>query len=321
MKIVDIKDFCEKVAEDIIAALGDEYKDCTATVAVVQKTNGVCLHGVNIRCSGSNVSPTIYLDEFFKNYKDSEEDLYPRILERIKEIYVENQIVKEIDVSYLSCFENVKDQVCFKTVNASLNKELLSGVPHRLFEDLAVMYYINVSDSTMGEGRIQIKNCMLSDWGIDEETLYTSALTNAKNSGYEITRIGQVLNSLVGYDIEESHAFAPMWVISTKDKTWGAAAILDKETLKKVRGKIGSAFYLLPCSIHELIALSVDEVDDICNLRQIVMEINRTQLAPDIVLSDNVYLYKGGKVVALFDQDGNLKQNDILAKGDESVAV
>jgi len=55
---------------------------------------------------------------------------------------------------------------------------------------------------------------------------------------------------------------------------------------------LGSDFYLLPSSIHELILVPVGEDRDREHLEEMVKEINQTQVAMEEILSDTVYNYE-----------------------------
>ena len=58
-------------------------------------------------------------------------------------------------------FENVKDRVCFKLINKDRNAELLSDMPYIEFLDLAVIFYVLVSEDEMGTGPITIHNSLM----------------------------------------------------------------------------------------------------------------------------------------------------------------
>lgn len=65
-------------------------------------------------------------------------------------------------------FENVKDRVCFKFINKDRNAELLSDMPYRV-PDLAVIFYVLVSEDEMGTGSITIHNSLMEAWGTDKK--------------------------------------------------------------------------------------------------------------------------------------------------------
>ena len=66
-------------------------------------------------------------------------------------------------------FENVKDRVCFKLINKDRNAELLSDMPYIEFLDLAVIFYVLVSEDEMGTGSITIHNSLMGAWGTDKK--------------------------------------------------------------------------------------------------------------------------------------------------------
>ena len=61
--------------------------------------------------------------------------------------------------------------------------------------------------------------------------------------------------------------------------------------LEKIEEQYGRDFYVLPSSVHELILIPDTDDRTAEELKEIVMETNRTQVAPEEVLSDSVYYY------------------------------
>ena len=61
--------------------------------------------------------------------------------------------------------------------------------------------------------------------------------------------------------------------------------------LEKMAGECGQSFYILPSSVHEVIFLRDIGAGSESALRKMIMEINRTQVAPEEVLSDQLYYY------------------------------
>ena len=83
-----------------------------------------------------------------------------------------------------------------------------------------------------------------------------------------------------------------MYVCSNSQKVNGAGVILYKDLLKQFAEKTGSDFYILPSSIHETLLVPVSDQMEVEALRSMVREVNATQVAPEEVLSDNVYIYR-----------------------------
>lgn len=77
------------------------------------------------------------------------------------------------------------------------------------------------------------------------------------------------------------------YVVTNQEEEYGAAAILIKEAMEKLRDRIGE-FYIIPSSIHEILvvpnAIAVE-------LKKMVREINDTVVEVKEVLSYNIYKY------------------------------
>ena len=83
----------------------------------------------------------------------------------------------------------------------------------------------------------------------------------------------------------------PMFVATNIKKVNGAGVILYDGLLRTFAEKIGGDFYILPSSVHEVIFVPANGDMDARYLIQMVKEVNATEVAPDEVLSDNVYMY------------------------------
>ena len=82
-----------------------------------------------------------------------------------------------------------------------------------------------------------------------------------------------------------------MYVLSNKARVQGAACILYPGILKDFAAAIRSDFYILPSSIHEVILLPAQGEEDREALKQMVREVNASQVEREEVLSDSVYYF------------------------------
>jgi hypothetical protein len=101
----------------------------------------------------------------------------------------------------------------------------------------------------------------------------------------------EVLAEQMGVDASEIEMPGMMNVLTNKGKMFGAVSIISKNVmdyaLKKSKLK---KVYVLPSSIHEVIIVPA-ETANAEDLRQMVHEVNATQLMPNEILSENVYVY------------------------------
>ncbi len=274
-------------------------------VQEVQKNNGMILNGLTIQKVGVNIAPTIYLDSFYENYKEGR--TLESIVNALSAVYEQHKVETDFAVEQISDYEAVKSRICYKLINAEKNQELLKEIPYVPFMDLAVVFYILIDQSFDGNATALIRYNMLEVWGnpaVDE--IYELAKMNTQllfkghvASMMEVmSRIiadndnvdADLVNAFFSMDVYEDN-FLPMFVATNKGKINGASVILYDGLLKTFAEKVGGDFYILPSSIHETILLPANGGMDVDYLIDMVRTVNATEVAPEEVLSDNVYKY------------------------------
>ena len=268
---------------------------CKVDVLNVVKNNGLHLTGITIRNRESNMAPTIYLDGYFADYKDGR--TMENICKEIVQMYEKNKVQKDFSLEQVTDFKNVKDRICFKLVNREKNAELLADTPYVKYQDLAVVFYILVSKDKSGITSITVRNSLMDMWGMDADILYYLAKKNTQRLFRgRVLSMMEVMAEIIGdsADAFEDSAF-PMYVATNVFKMNGACILLYDGVLKKFAEKIGGDFYILPSSVHEVIFVPANGDMNARYLIQMVKEVNTTEVAPDEVLSDNVYIYHADK--------------------------
>lgn len=83
----------------------------------------------------------------------------------------------------------------------------------------------------------------------------------------------------------------PMYVLSNQCRINGAACLLYPALLDDICESLDSSFYLIPSSIHEVLILPPDNTNDSAKIREMIKEINDTQVAAEEILSYSLYFY------------------------------
>lgn len=288
MHDLTVSTFTDKVIEEL-----EKYHDGFAfTVNTVNKTNNVTLTGLTIREGEASICPTIYMDSYLREYEKGKE--IEDIADDIWESY-ESCKNTSFELPDFSNYQSVAGRIRVKVLSTERNSEYLTGKVNMSFGDLSACFYIEV-----GEGTITITEEMAETWGRTAEDLLTVAMENAhEQSIYEIMDMRAVLSDMMHISPEEFDEQMPgsenvesmMYVVSNKTRVSGSGAILDLDLWKEFAKEHGN-LYILPSSIHELIAVPDNGADDaVENLTAMVREVNSTQVAPEEVLSENVYYY------------------------------
>lgn len=290
-----MKDFSGTVKSAMELCYGDNVR---VLVNDVRKTNDVILSGLTIVKTGCNVSPTIYLEPYYEQYRSgvAMED----ICQDIMAVYEEHCVDTDFDISMVTDFCKVKDNVCYKVVNAERNQELLKTVPHKLVLDLAVIFFIEVFQSGAGNGTITIQNHFMDMWeGIDTDILYELALVNTQRKYRgRVCSMFSVMQEILDeecttefFDLMCEGSDVPMYVATNTQKLFGAGVFMYTGLLKAFAEQIGSDFFILPSSTHEILFVPATVDMDASYLKQMVHDVNATEVSEQEFLSNNVYRY------------------------------
>ncbi len=296
--------FYELLREAVMHLLGDEYE---ITRKQVTKNNNVKMEALLIREDGVNVMPTIYVNEYYRQYMNGV--TLEELASRVKETYMEHCDVPEDIFSF--DFEQLKDKVYYRLVNRSRNEEALSDMPHFEIGDYAVICQCMLFREERPMGSIRIRREHLKEWGITEAKLFEYAGENTmrilpptlRPMDQVLTDIWEELVSSRGEDSErieevremlrrtEDGGHLPMYVLSNRYGSEGATSLLYKEYLSEFCDHVEQDFYILPSSVHEVILIPEQMAPNYGDMCEMVKEINETQVPEQEFLSDEVMRY------------------------------
>lgn len=286
---MNIQEFTQEACTEIAKILGREvqYKE-------VEKLNGAKHYGLITLEPGYNVAPTLYLEPFFDMYLYTKN--WTDTVGRIIRAYQADSFPKRLDMGWFKDFEKVRELVCHKLVNFKANKALLEDIPYIRYLDFAIIYCIYYKDDEIGSGSILIHNSHLEAWGCTTQDLARLAKENTPRLyPLAVSTMENVLQECMA-DTEELSSVGeipiPMHIMTNTEKANGAITILYQNALKNFAERIHSDVVILPSSVHEVILLPLREDDDFREFRNMVCEVNRSGLAREDFLSDNVYLYR-----------------------------
>ena len=166
-------------AEVVKAGLEEAHPECSVMVHKVTKNNNLVLTGISIRSREVNLAPTIYMDSYYNDYKDGRP--VSEIIAEVERAYNAYKVEQDFDVNSITDFNHVQDKICYKLVNRDKNKELLSDAPYLPFHDLAVIFYVVVSEDRVGTGTVTVHDNLMEMWGNpDIKELYRIAKNNTQ---------------------------------------------------------------------------------------------------------------------------------------------
>ena len=181
-----------------------------------------------------------------------------------------------------------------KLVNYERNREYLKRVPHRRMLDLAAVCYICVDVPGSGEGTCDVTNELRALWDVTEEELFRQAEAGTRRwDPPEYEEIGEALEnfgvrmSISDDEFQDDY----LYVLTVMSRINGAVCLMFPDFLNLLAVKFESDLFLIPSSIHEILALpdrgdfTKEELD------RMVREVNRSHVLPEEVLSNHVYRF------------------------------
>ena len=255
------------------------------------KNNGKKRTGLAISDKNVNISPTIYLEEFFEQYKKGLS--LDSIVESIWDVYHEVRFDHSWNLEDIKNLSEIQSKLSHKLISAERNDELLKSLPHTRFLDLAVVYYILFDVDDHGSATIPVTYDFLNFWGINISQLHKFAIENAPLLlPAQFLPMRVVVAELMGCECDEDILEDDfLFVLTNPMRHFGASCLLYPGILEQIACQLGENFYLLPSSIHETMIVPESQSPSLETLQEMVKEINETQMDVEEVLSDNVYYY------------------------------
>lgn len=314
--------FKEVVSDTFQNYLPEEYRNMEMKVVSVNKVNRV-LDGINlIGGSGERVvSPTIYINDMYDHYKlcNDLKEAIQSSADRMVKAFKECPEMPKIELA------EAKDNIVFQLVNTEQNRDMLAEIPHREFQDLSIIYRWVVKVDEEGIQSTVVRNGLAEQLGLNEEQLFKLAAENTRRIFPPCVKsMNEVILEIFEKDgmprevaemmLGEMPADKMMYVISNDRGINGSISMLYEDKLHALAMDMESDLYILPSSVHEVIAVSV-EMGNPYELAEMVSEINMDQVALEERLSNQVYHYdKDLRKLSLATDTPNKRLDGIVAE-------
>lgn len=269
--------------------------DTSIHIHSIPRNNRVAEDGLTILESGFNIAPTIYIQEYYNQMKKGASFL--TVYKRILDTYYEYRPMDNIDTALFCDFNNMQHHVVYKLISYERNLELLKQIPHIKYLDLAMVFYCLIASGSTGTATILIQNSHLELWNSNLNELYRLAKINTpKLMPARFEKLSSLLSDNFPSadhkmeDLSDCLMF-PIYVLTNDYRFLGAACILYEGLLEDLAVKMDTDFYIIPSSVHEVLLIPVTADLTKEDLNQMIQEVNATQLEPEEVLSDHLYLY------------------------------
>ena len=255
------------------------------------------LHAITI--GEDSVRPNFYV-EYAKG--ETEEEIADFIVECYHSLDKPN--ITSETIAEITEWEKAKLRIvpCLQLKGNNLDKSVVT-VP--FISDIELYFRICLEECKNGNMSVTVRNELLECWNVSVDTVKEYAFANIDTKSFTFSDMLSVMFNIVA-DLDNAEEMEKylretpnsMYVLSNKARMNGASAILSNATLNKVKESIGEDFFIIPSSVHELLIVPQSTFAEPNDLRQMVKEVNDTELEQNDKLSYDVFFFNGELNVA-----------------------
>lgn len=186
-------------------------------------------------------------------------------------------------------YEFAKEHLCLRALSSERYEDLCDMTNDKVLgepkETFYLVPYLCLDDNNENMASCAVTTDLIKGWGVSKDELAKDTLNNSpKLFPFEITTMEEKL----GMPRPKKPG---IYVISNKKMINGASALFYRNAMSIAYLLIGEEYYVLPSSVHELLAVPVSQCDDAEGLAYNVRAINASIVSKDDYLSDNVFKY------------------------------
>lgn len=190
-------------------------------------------------------------------------------------------------------YNSIKDLLEVNVISEKYNRDLLENTKHRVLGDIAIVYVLNAVNRDFDEIMNAVSVPVLNTVSIKQ--IENDALMNSMTRNPAVIKsMDSEIESIIGTQIPKDEATSMMYIASVPSKKFGACVLAYPGFFEQAAATVGGSYYVIPSSVHELILVKDSgnlSDDDINKFKRDIKLVNKTILARDEILSDNLYHY------------------------------
>lgn len=247
--------------------------------------NNVKKEAIVIDTVGEPFALQIHLDSFYREYEEKQD-----LTQNVDSILLLYGRRKEVPADWdFVHWEKIKQNVRIRLVRFAGNEEYLKDKIYKQVLDMAMIFTVVLEGGNEGEAYMAVTREHLKMWHISMEAVCMTAIENLKKEEFVIEDMYSFLPPEIADGLEK----CPLFVFSSRNRMYGARAMLRKDMLKAFAEEQRSNLFILPSSVHETLLLRDEKGIEAEYLKGMVctINVNANVIAKEDVLSDSIYYY------------------------------
>lgn len=274
----------QNLVSEVVSILKERGFEVTATET---EKNGVKLDAI-ICDNGTDARPVVYIDDTQTAEENAE--CMEKLLNSCPKV--------SFNLKRVSSYESAKPYIRAGICSNGKHGKDVAVIP---FLDLEIYAFVTMDADGLGSGIIRITNDMLKEWNVSADLVIHEAM-EASFARASVNNIVDMLLAIaprcaMSEQMEEIELLSkngvelPMWVLSSDNLLYGAINLANATMLSNLSERLDSDLFVIPSSIHEIIALPAKDDADIEELKHMVNFVNNTEVPETEILSDSVYRF------------------------------
>lgn len=252
--------------------------------------NGSMKQAIIIGPAESQVLPVIFLEDIDLSEPLTPEEIADKFIEIAKANFIDSN---EIDLSMLNDWNRAKDRLYLcMSYRCTLNSNVYTKP---FLADIVQYIRVRIENALPDESlvaSVAVTRDLAQQWSeaynLEAGEIFDIAQANSQGN-YIVQDLWEIFgDGQSDLDIPQ----AEMLILSNEERTHGATVLTDIETLNKASDILGGDFYIIPSSVHEVMAVKVRDGVNAEQLRTRVQEVNDNELEPKELLSYSVFFYE-----------------------------
>lgn len=200
----------------------------------------------------------------------------------------------------------MKEKLQVRICDQEWNEERLADKVITEHGDFAAYYAVNLKENEEEVGSIPVTVSLMNEWGVSAEQIQADAMVADRKRGVTLMDMNEIIKSMIfgeepenllneKMDMEAMEN--PMFCLTNKAKMNGASLLLQEDIRKQIGECLGSDFFVIPSSVHEVMILPDNGIFQVPELNAMVQEVNETKVERQEQLSDKVQFCDGKTAV------------------------
>ena len=193
-------------------------------------------------------------------------------------------------------YDILKDHLFMRVSSKEKLSDVLCYLPHVSMEDLTITFHILLGRGSTASVSICVNFKLMKSCGVYMQQLYEDAQKNApKIVPVKIENLETMLSKrddgIPGTEGVPAQDILPIIVVTNEEAYFGSAAFFYPGVMDQIGHMLKGDYYILPSSLHEMLAVPDCLRDSYMELKELVRNINDSSVQPKDRLTDNVYHY------------------------------